>query len=51
LFQLVIIIPFLLGISIIFYLLVEKPCMHKDWPQRLRKNIQARFAVTSREEA
>jgi hypothetical protein len=21
--------------SIIFYLLIEKPCMDKDWPQKL----------------
>lgn len=50
-FQFILIAPVLLAISIGFYLLVEKPCMYKDWPQRLRKSIQARFAVTSRKEA
>ncbi len=29
----------LLLIGGIFFLLIEKPCMEKDWPQRLRKRI------------
>jgi len=33
--QFLIIGPVLLGISAIFFLLVEKPCMKRDWPQRL----------------
>jgi peptidoglycan/LPS O-acetylase OafA/YrhL len=51
LFQFILIAPILLAVSIGFYLLVEKPCMYKDWPQRLWKSIQERFAVTRREEA
>ncbi len=39
LIQLIILIPILLTLSIIFFLLIEKPCMHKDWPQRLKKYI------------
>lgn len=35
LFQLTLLLPVLLVASIIFYLLIEKPCMYKDWPQRL----------------
>ncbi len=33
--QFLIIGPVLLGSSAIFFLLVEKPCMRKDWPRRL----------------
>lgn len=44
LFQLALLIPLLLTASIIFYLLIEKPCMYKDWPQRLAKFIIERPA-------
>lgn len=37
--QLLIHLPVLLGFSIIFFLLVEKPCMHKDWPKQLKAYI------------
>lgn len=39
LIQLIMLLPFLLMVSIAFYLLIEKPCMYKDWPQRLKKLI------------
>src|SRR5690606_28974641 len=34
LIQLVLLTPLLLIVSITFYLLIEKPCMYKDWPQK-----------------
>jgi peptidoglycan/LPS O-acetylase OafA/YrhL len=37
--QLILLIPILLILSIIFFLLIEKPCMHKDWPKRLKQFI------------
>jgi peptidoglycan/LPS O-acetylase OafA/YrhL len=40
--QILIIVPVLMAISAIFFLFVERPCMAKDWPRRLR--IRARFA-------
>ena len=43
LIQLIILIPILLTLSIIFFLLIEKPCMHKDWPQRLKQYIIVRI--------
>ncbi|HEY9007945.1 MAG TPA: acyltransferase [Ohtaekwangia sp.] len=49
--QLLLITPFLLAVSIGFFLLIEKPCMYKDWPQRLKKSIQSRFASVKQEEA
>lgn len=36
LIQLLLLIPVLLTCSIIFFLLIEKPCMHKDWPKQLK---------------
>jgi peptidoglycan/LPS O-acetylase OafA/YrhL len=33
--QFLVIAPVVLGISAIFFLLVEKPCMRRDWPRRL----------------
>ena len=35
LIQLVVVIPILLVVCSIFYLLIEKPCMDKTWPQKL----------------
>ena len=40
--QLLLLIPILLTFSIVFYLLIEKPCMHKDWPKQLRAYVIAK---------
>ncbi|MCB0493076.1 MAG: acyltransferase [Cyclobacteriaceae bacterium] len=40
--QLLLLIPVLLTFSIVFYLLIEKPCMHKDWPKQLRAYVLAK---------
>ena len=38
--QILIIVPVVLVVSGIFFLLVEKPCMKKDWPRRLWMKIR-----------
>lgn len=38
--QFLIIMPFLMAICAIFFLLVEKPCMRKDWPRRLLTKLR-----------
>lgn len=43
LFQLMIIGPIILGLSILFYLLIEKPCMYRDWPSRFSYRIKKLF--------
>jgi len=43
LIQLCLLTPILLTASIIFYLLIEKPCMHKDWPQQLKVYLQKKI--------
>lgn len=45
LLQFVILAPILMVVSIIYFLLIEKPCMHKDWPQRLRNFISAKLGI------
>jgi peptidoglycan/LPS O-acetylase OafA/YrhL len=35
LLQAAIVLPLLLLVSALFFVLIEKPCMYKDWPQRL----------------
>jgi peptidoglycan/LPS O-acetylase OafA/YrhL len=35
LLQCVMILPFILLVSVAFYLLIERPCMNKDWPGEL----------------
>ncbi len=35
LLQALVVIPVILGISVLFYVLIEKPCMDKNWPQKL----------------
>lgn len=43
LLQLILLTPVLLLSSIFFFLLVEKPCMKKDWPQRLVVFVKKTF--------
>jgi len=43
LLQLLILTPILMTVSMIFFLLIEKPCMHKDWPQRVRNYLSAKL--------
>lgn len=35
--QFLIIIPIVLVVSAVYFALIERPCMDKDWPQRLRR--------------
>lgn len=37
-----ILVPIVLIFSMVFFLLIEKPCMYKDWPARLRQWITQR---------
>ncbi|NJN26093.1 MAG: acyltransferase [Cyclobacteriaceae bacterium] len=37
-------LPLVLIISIVFFLLVEKPCMDRDWPKKLIMWFRARFS-------
>ncbi len=39
-FQSVIIIPIVLAVSGIYFILIEKPCMRKDWPQRAYARVR-----------
>lgn len=40
LIQAAVILPIILTTSAAFFLLVEKPCMQKDWPQKLSANVK-----------
>ena len=42
LLQFVLVTPFVLLVSAVFYLLIEKPCMHRDWPTRLSARLKRR---------
>lgn len=42
--QALIILPIVLLISAVFFALIEKPCMDKDWPARLYAKAKAIFA-------
>lgn len=37
--QMILISPFVLAGSIIYYILIEQPCMQPDWPSRLKRYI------------
>jgi peptidoglycan/LPS O-acetylase OafA/YrhL len=39
LIQIIIVLPIMLVVSIVFYLLVERPCMDKDWPKKLYRKF------------
>ena len=40
-FQIMIAFPAVMFVSSIFYLLIEKPCMDRNWPMKLGKWIQS----------
>jgi peptidoglycan/LPS O-acetylase OafA/YrhL len=43
LIQFIIIGPILFLISIVFFLLIEKPCMHRDWPSQAKQALKSFF--------
>lgn len=44
LLQFLILGPIILALSIIYFLLIEKPCMNKDWPAQLRNKLSKKKA-------
>lgn len=36
----VMLVPVVVAVGLIYYLLVERPCMRRDWPQRLLATVQ-----------
>lgn len=42
LFQTLVILPFILAFSVAFFLLIEKPCMDKNWPRKLCSFLKER---------
>jgi peptidoglycan/LPS O-acetylase OafA/YrhL len=49
LIQFALLVPVLLFFSVIFFLAIEKPCMYKDWPMRLKNYLTGGKSVGSRE--
>jgi peptidoglycan/LPS O-acetylase OafA/YrhL len=43
LLQIIIAVPIMLVVTTLFYLLVERPCMDKDWPKRLKTRLFSCF--------
>ncbi len=39
LLQIIVAVPIMLVVTTLFYLLVERPCMDKDWPQKLKSKF------------
>jgi peptidoglycan/LPS O-acetylase OafA/YrhL len=44
LLQAVLIIPAICFISALYFIAVEKPCMHKDWPAKMHRTLTNRFS-------
>jgi peptidoglycan/LPS O-acetylase OafA/YrhL len=42
--QVVVATPVVLAVSSVLFLLIEKPCMRPDWPQRLKARLDGRHA-------
>jgi peptidoglycan/LPS O-acetylase OafA/YrhL len=40
--QLLLVVPFMLVLTSVFYLLIEKPCMDKEWPRKAIEWLRAR---------
>jgi peptidoglycan/LPS O-acetylase OafA/YrhL len=47
LIQILINLPLILIVSSVFYLLIEKPCMDKDWPKKFRRFLNSKFSNTA----
>jgi peptidoglycan/LPS O-acetylase OafA/YrhL len=47
LLQATIMLPFIVAVSAVFFVLIERPCMDKNWPQRLRIWAGSRFSSRS----
>ncbi|SER03594.1 acyltransferase family protein [Microlunatus flavus] len=45
--QALVMVPFVVAVSAVFFVLVERPCMDRTWPQRLRAWVVARTRVTA----
>jgi peptidoglycan/LPS O-acetylase OafA/YrhL len=43
--QMLVCLPVVLVVSGIFYILIEKPCMNKYWPQHLTQWLKVRFRL------
>lgn len=39
-----VLVPAAVMIGLIYYLLIERPCMQRDWPRRLRQHVASRWA-------
>jgi peptidoglycan/LPS O-acetylase OafA/YrhL len=46
--QTALVLPILFVVSAVFFLLIEKPCMDKNWPQRLTAYLRERFKPSVR---
>jgi peptidoglycan/LPS O-acetylase OafA/YrhL len=44
----VLLITFILMVSSIYFILIERPCMNKDWPAMLVNNIKLRYKTSER---
>lgn len=53
-FQIIIILPIILAASTVFFILIEKPCMNREWPKKLyffiKKSLTKKELVTVPEE-
>lgn len=41
----VIVLPLILALGTVFYVLIERPCMDRDWPKKLSRYVTGRFTV------
>ena len=41
-------LPVVAAVGVAFYLLIEKPCMRRDWPQRLARRLRGLSAPTAK---
>lgn len=44
--QLLIYLPLVFAVSAVFFLLIEKPCMDKEWPQKLKAYLQGNKVIS-----
>ena len=49
--QALIMVPLVVVVSAVFFLLVERPCMDRAWPQKLRARVAGRVRTTVRPSA
>jgi peptidoglycan/LPS O-acetylase OafA/YrhL len=50
-FQAVVMVPCIILVSVLFFVVIERPCMNKNWPYKLRASLSRRVKLSSSDQS